>query len=154
MAGNDNLIDILLIEDSPGDIELTLTAFEECKIRNEVTVVTDGEEAIDFLYRRGNFKAARRPDIIMLDLNLPKRNGQEVLTVIKNDASLKQIPVVVLTSSEAERDIVKTYNLHANCYIIKPVDAEKFLNVVKSIEDFWLNVVKLPKPSGEMRKAS
>lgn len=139
-----SMVEILLVEDSPSDIELTLTAFAECKVQNIIHVVNDGEEALDFLYRRGKFTGAPTPDVIMLDLNLPKQNGQEVLSIIKQDQLLKHIPVVILTSSEAERDIVKSYNLNANCYIIKPVDVEKFLSVVKSVEHFWLNVVKLP----------
>lgn len=144
---NGNMVEILLVEDSLSDVELTLTAFSECKVQNKIHVAGDGEEAIDFLYKRGKFPNAKTPDVIMLDLNLPKLNGQEVLAIIKNDEFLKKIPVVILTSSEAERDILKSYNLHANCYIIKPVDVEKFLNVVKSVEHFWLNVVKLPKVS-------
>jgi len=144
MPSSINFMEILLVEDNPSDVELTVGAFENCKIANKINVVNDGEEALDYLYKRKNYADAQRPNVILLDLNLPRQNGQEILQVIKNDDSLKSIPVVILTSSEAERDVLKSYNLHANCYIIKPVDAEKFLQVVSSIENFWLGVVKLP----------
>ncbi len=137
-------IDILLVEDNPGDIELTQEAFAESKICNRIFVVHDGVEAIDFLKRRGAFSDAVRPDVVLLDLNMPRMDGKEVLEVVKNDPDLKLIPIVILTSSEAEKDIVKSYRLHANCYINKPVDLERFLEVVRAVEDFWLSVVKLP----------
>lgn len=137
-------IDILLIEDNPGDIRLTQEAFKEGKIRNNFYVVRDGVQALDFLFQRGEFNGMPRPDIILLDLNLPKKDGREVLEVIKVDETTRKIPVVILTTSKAEEDILKTYNLHANCFISKPVELEEFMRVVKSIEDFWLTVVRLP----------
>jgi chemotaxis family two-component system response regulator Rcp1 len=137
-------IEILLIEDNPGDIRLTQEALKEGKIRNDFFVVRDGVEALDFLFKRGQYKDAPRPDIILLDLNLPKKDGREVLEVIKADEKLRQIPVVILTTSKAEEDILRTYNLHANCFITKPVELEEFMHVVKTIEDFWLTVVRLP----------
>lgn len=137
-------IDILLIEDNPGDVRLTQEAFKEGKIRNNFYVVRDGEQALDFLFKRKEYTDVPRPDIILLDLNLPKRDGREVLEVIKQDENTRQIPVVILTTSKAEEDILKTYNLHANCFISKPVELEEFIRVVKSIEDFWLTVVRLP----------
>lgn len=138
-------IDILLVEDNPGDADLTREAFEEAKIANNLFVAEDGEEAIFFLKRVEGFKDAPIPDVILLDLNLPKKSGHEVLDFIKNDDDLRRIPVIILTSSEADIDILKSYNLHANSFITKPVDLEKFLDVVKTVEDFWLRVVKLPK---------
>jgi CheY-like chemotaxis protein len=137
-------VKILLVEDNPGDVRLTQEAFKENKVRNSLSVVEDGLEAMAFLHRAGKYTEAPRPDLILLDLNLPKKNGREVLKEIKEDPKLKSIPVVVLTTSKAEEDIIKSYNLHANCYITKPVDLEQFITVVKSIEDFWLTVVKLP----------
>jgi len=137
-------IDILLVEDNPGDVRLTQEAFKEGKMRNNFFVVRDGVEALDFLFKKGEFNNVPRPDIILLDLNLPKKDGQEVLEVIKADENLRQIPVVILTTSKAEEDILKTYNLHANCFITKPVELEEFMRVVKTIEDFWLTVVRLP----------
>ena len=137
-------IEILLVEDNPGDVELTREAFAECKVVNRIHVAEDGEEALDFLYRRGKFSDAVRPDVILLDLNMPRKDGKEVLKEIKQDSDLSTIPVVILTSSEAERDIAISYKLHANCYIIKPVNLEKFLEVVKAVEKFWLQIVKLP----------
>jgi len=137
-------IEILLVEDNAGDIELTQDAFHDAKIINHVHVARDGDKALDFLYRRAGFKDAVRPDIILLDLNIPRKSGQEVLAIIKQDETLKEIPVVILTSSAAEQDIVKSYNLHANAYIVKPVDLTQFLRVVESVEEFWLSVVKLP----------
>lgn len=151
--GPDKLIDILLVEDNPGDVELTKSAFENCTLPNRVFVVNDGEEAMDFLHNRNQFAASPRPDFIMLDLNLPKLNGQEVLAQIKQNDFLKTIPVVILTSSEAERDIARSYNLHANCFVTKPVDVEKFLDVVKSTESFWLSVVTLPPDEKTLQKA-
>lgn len=137
-------IEILLVEDSKGDVGLIEEVFEDAKIRNNLRVVEDGEEAILYLRGEGKFSGVSRPDIILLDLNLPKKDGREVLEEVKNDEDLKNIPVVVLTTSQAEADILKSYNLHANAYVTKPVDFDQFIKVVKSIEDFWLEVVKLP----------
>jgi CheY-like chemotaxis protein len=133
-----------LVEDNEGDVGLVEEVFEDGRINNNLSVAEDGEEAIQFLNKEGNFANAPRPDLILLDLNLPKKDGREVLKEIKEDSSLKLIPVVVLTTSEAEEDILKSYDLYANSYITKPVDFEQFIRVVKSIEDFWLEVVKLP----------
>ncbi len=137
-------IEILMVEDNPGDVRLAVEALREGKVRNHMHTVGDGEEALAYLRRQGSYSDVPRPDLILLDLNLPKKNGQEVLAEIKEDPNLRRIPVVILTVSEAEADIVKTYNLHANCYITKPVDLDRFIEVVKSIEDFWLTVVMLP----------
>ena len=137
-------IEILLVEDNAADVRLTEEALKEGKVRNNLHVARDGMEALEFLRRQGKFKDATRPDLILLDLNLPRRDGREVLADIKNDPELKLIPVVVLTTSSAEADILKSYKLHANCYITKPVDLEQFVNVVRSIDDFWLTVVRLP----------
>lgn len=137
-------IEILLVEDNPGDVRLTIEALKEGRFANLINVAVDGFEAMAFLHREGKYANAPKPDLILLDLNLPKKNGREVLAEIKMDSNLKRIPVVVLTSSQAEIDIVTTYNLHANCYITKPVDFEQFIRVVRSIEDFWFAVVKLP----------
>jgi len=144
-------IEILLIEDSPGDVCLTREALKEGKVLNNLNVVKDGVEAIAFLRREGQYAHAVRPNLILLDLNLPRKNGTEVLAEIKEDPELKRIPVVILTVSQAEEDIIKTYNLHANCYIKKPVELNQFLEVVKAIEDFWLVIVKLP-PDGSKPK--
>jgi CheY-like chemotaxis protein len=137
-------VEILLVEDNPGDVRLTIEALKEGKVRNNLSVVKDGVEALAFLRREGNFAGAARPDLILLDLNLPKKDGREVLAEIKEDGVLRRIPVVVLTTSKAEEDILRTYDLHANCYITKPVDLEQFISVVRSIDDFWLSVVRLP----------
>jgi CheY-like chemotaxis protein len=137
-------IEILLVEDNPGDVRLTKEALKDGKILNNLNVVSDGAEAMAFLRREGVYAAAPRPELILLDLNLPKKDGREVLAEIKQDGKLRCIPVVILTSSAAEQDIVKSYNLHANCYITKPVDLDQFISVVKSIEHFWLTVVRLP----------
>ena len=137
-------IEILLVEDNPGDVRLTVEALKDGKVYNNLHVVKDGMEATAFLHREGKYADAPHPDLILLDLNLPKKDGHEVLTEIKEDPMLKHIPVVVLTDSKAEEDILKTYNLRANCYITKPIDLEHFIMVVKSIEDFWLTIVKLP----------
>jgi chemotaxis family two-component system response regulator Rcp1 len=137
-------IEILLVEDNPGDVELTREALKAAKVSNRLHVVDDGVEAVDFLFKRGRFVDAPRPDIILLDLNLPKKDGRQVLSEIKAEPGLAQIPVVVLTTSQAEEDIVRAYQLHANCYINKPVDFNQFLRIVASIEEFWLSVVKLP----------
>ena len=137
-------IEILLVEDNPGDVRLTQEALRDGKVRNDMRVAADGVEALAFLQREGKFADALRPDVILLDLNLPKKDGREVLAEIKADPDLRRIPVVVLTTSEAEEDILKAYNLYANAYVAKPVDLDKFIAVVKSIEDFWLEIVKLP----------
>ncbi|MDC0710801.1 response regulator [Stigmatella sp. ncwal1] len=137
-------IEILLVEDNPGDVRLTIEALKEGKVRNNLSVARDGVEALAFLRREGIHEKASRPDLILLDLNLPRKDGREVLEEIKQDASLRRIPVVVLTTSKAEEDILRTYDLHANCYINKPVDLEQFILVVRSIDDFWLSVVRLP----------
>jgi two-component system, chemotaxis family, response regulator Rcp1 len=137
-------IDILLVEDNPGDVRLTIEALKEGKVRNRLSVVCDGVEALAFLHQEGKYADAPRPDVILLDLNLPKKDGRAVLAEIKEDERLKRIPVVVLTTSSSEQDILRTYDLHANCYITKPVDLEQFIEVVKGIEEFWLTVVKLP----------
>lgn len=144
-----NPIEILLVEDNPGDVRLTQEALKEGKVRNHLSVATNGEAALAFLRQEGRYADAPRPDVILLDLNLPRKDGREVLADIKSDPNLKRIPVVILTTSEAEQDILKTYNLHANCYITKPVELEQFMEVVKSIEDFWLTIVKLP-PNGQL----
>ena len=138
-------IEILLVEDNPGDVRLTVEALKEGKVLNRMTVARDGVEAMATLRREGKFANARRPDIILLDLNLPKKDGREVLEEIKKDPDLLMIPTVILTTSQDERDILKSYKLHANCYITKPVDLPQFLAVVKAIEDFWFTVVVLPK---------
>ncbi|MCX5654181.1 MAG: response regulator [Planctomycetota bacterium] len=139
-----NPVEILLIEDSPGDVRLTMEALKEAKVLNNLSVAGDGTEAMAFLKREGAHAKAPRPDMIFLDLNLPKKDGREVLAEIKADPNLRRIPVVVLTTSRNEEDIFRAYDLHANCYITKPVDFKQFLGVVQSIEDFWLTVVKLP----------
>ena len=139
-----NVIEILLVEDNPGDVRLTIEALKEAKVRNRLSVVSDGVEALAFLRNQDQYAAAPRPDLILLDLNLPKKDGREVLAEIKADSDLKVIPVVVLTTSNAEKDLVQAYESHANCYITKPVDFQQFLIVIKSIENFWLNIVKLP----------
>lgn len=137
-------IEILLVEDNPADVRLTMEALKEEKLQNNLSVVNDGVEALAFLRREGVFREAVRPDLILLDLNLPKKDGREVLEEIKNDKNLKSIPVVVLTVSNAEGDVQKSYNLHANCFITKPIDLNQFSKVVKSIQEFWLTIVKLP----------
>jgi len=142
---NFKIIDILLVEDNPGDVRLAQEALKESKVRNQLHIVNDGMAATDFLFKRNDYKDAPRPDLIILDLNLPKKDGREVLAEIKADENLKRIPIVIFTTSKAEEDILKTYNLHANCYITKPLNFDKFMEVIKSIEDFWLTIVKLPK---------
>ncbi|MFW6309589.1 MAG: response regulator [Prolixibacteraceae bacterium] len=137
-------VDILLVEDSPGDADLAKEALEESKLKNNLYIAMDGEEAMDFLYKRGKFQDVPRPDLIILDLNLPKKDGREVLKEIKENPKLRRIPVVILTTSKAEEDVLKTYDLHANCYITKPLDLDKFMEVVHSIENFWLSIVVLP----------
>ena len=137
-------VEILLIEDNPGDVRLTIEAFKDAKVRNNLTIAADGVEALEILKKAGRYANAPKPDLILLDLNLPLKDGREVLADIKADEALKRIPVVVLTTSHADEDILKSYNLSANCYITKPVDLDQFLKVVKSIESFWLEVVILP----------
>jgi CheY-like chemotaxis protein len=137
--------EVLLVEDSPGDVRLTREALKEGKVRNNLSVVNDGVEAMEFLRREGKYADAPRPDIVLLDLNMPRKDGREVLAEMKSDDDLKRIPVVILTTSEAEQDILKTYELHANCYLTKPVDLEQFISIVKSVEDFWLTIVQLPR---------
>ncbi len=137
-------LEILLVEDSPSDTELTVEALKEAKVHNHLSVVEDGVQALQFLRQQGPFAEAPRPDLIMLDLNLPRKDGREVLAEIKADERLKTIPVVVLTTSRAEQDVLRAYELHANCYVTKPVGFEQFLEVVRSIEDFWLVLVSLP----------
>jgi CheY-like chemotaxis protein len=144
-ASAGNPVEILMVEDNPGDVRLTRETLKEGKIHTRLSVVSDGDEALEFLYRRGTHAKAPRPDLILLDLNLPGKSGREVLAEIKADDNLRRIPVVVLTSSQAEQDIVESYNLNANCYVTKPVDLDQFMRVVRSIEDFWLTVVKLPR---------
>jgi CheY-like chemotaxis protein len=137
-------VEILLVEDSPSDADLTEEALSDGKVLNHLHWVEDGVEALAFLRRQGKYTKAPRPDLILLDLNLPKKDGREVLAQIKADPSLKRIPVVILSTSAAERDILKTYELNANCYVTKPIDLEQFISVVKLIEEFWLALVKLP----------
>jgi len=141
---NGHPVEILLVEDSPSDTDLTIEALKEAKVRNRLSIVEDGVAALEFLRRQGQHAGAPRPDLILLDLNLPRKNGREVLAEIKSDNDLKTIPVVVLTTSRAEQDVLQAYKYHANCYITKPVDFEQFLNVVHSIESFWLMLVTLP----------
>lgn len=137
-------IEILLVEDSPGDVLIAREALSEAKLLNDIHVAEDGVEAMDFLHKRGKFAAAPTPDLILLDLNLPRKSGREVLAEIKTDENLKFIPVIILTTSSAEEDILKSYNLHANCYVVKPVEFESFVQAVKSIQHFWFSVVALP----------
>jgi two-component system, chemotaxis family, response regulator Rcp1 len=138
-------IHILLVEDNPGDVRLTREALRGAKVANDLRVVGDGEEAIEYLRRRGRYVDAPRPDIVLLDLNLPRLDGREVLSDIKSDPDLAKIPIIVLTSSSAERDIQSAYELHANCYISKPVDFTEFIEAVRSLEGFWLRIVRLPR---------
>jgi CheY-like chemotaxis protein len=138
------LIEILLVEDNPGDVDLAREALATGKVRNTLQVVGDGIAAMDYLRHQGKYAKAPRPDLILLDLNMPKKDGREVLAEVKADPDLKRIPVVILTTSKAEEDILKTYNLHANCFITKPIDLHQFIKVVQAIEDFWLTIVKLP----------
>ncbi|RTL49421.1 MAG: response regulator [Rhodocyclaceae bacterium] len=136
--------EFLLVEDNPGDVRLTQEALKECKLRNNLSVVGDGVEALAFLRREGKYASAPKPDVILLDLNLPRKGGREVLAEIKADPLLRRIPVVVITSSEAEQDVLASYDLHVNCYVNKPVDLDQFIKVVRSIGTFWLTIVKLP----------
>ena len=142
-------MEILLVEDNPGDVRLTKEALKEGRIANRLTVARDGVEAIALLRQEGAFAGAARPDMILLDLNLPRKSGREVLAEIKIDADLCRIPVVILSTSQDEQDIARSYDLHANCYVSKPVDLEQFIQVVKAIEEFWLGVVKLPSAGGD-----
>ena len=144
MKRNVETIDILLVEDNPGDVRLTREALKDAKVLNEVYVAQDGVEAMEFLNRKGKFKDAPTPDLILLDLNLPRKDGREVLAEIKQDSKLKRIPVVVLTTSKADEDIIKTYNLHANAYITKPVDLNRFIEIIHTLEEFWFSIVRLP----------
>ena len=137
-------IEILLVEDNPGDVRLTREALRDGKVRNHLSVVSDGVEALEFVRQEGKFADAPRPGLILLDLNLPRKDGRQVLAEIKSDPNLSRIPVVILTTSQSDEDILKTYGLHANAYVTKPVDLEQFLKVVQSIEDFWLTLVTLP----------
>jgi chemotaxis family two-component system response regulator Rcp1 len=147
-----NLIRILLIEDNPGDVRLTQEALSEGRLDNEILIARDGEEGLDCVYSRGKFAGYPRPDIILLDLNLPRIDGQEVLRIIKTDSSLRRIPVIVLTTSKAEEDILRAYDLDANAYITKPVDVDEFLKVIRATEDFWLAIVKLPSKESVLRE--
>jgi CheY-like chemotaxis protein len=140
-----NVIDVLLVEDDEGDVLMTREAFEHYKIRNKLHVVRDGEQALRFLHRTDEFADAPRPDLILLDLNLPRFDGRQVLAEIKADARLRRIPVVILTTSEAEEDILRSYDLHANAYVTKPVDFDRFIEVIRKIDEFFVTVVKLPK---------
>ena len=143
-----DLIEILLVEDNPGDVRLVREVFKDAKVANSIHVAEDGVEAMAFLRNEGKFAGAVRPDLILLDLNLPKKDGREVLSEIKTDDALKRIPVIVLTTSSAEEDILKSYSEYANSYITKPIDLGQFIDVIRSIEDFWLTIVKLP-PDGK-----
>ena len=142
--GGQKMVEILLVEDNPSDVLLTQIAMKECKISNRLHVVEDGEEALAFLRGEGKHQHAPRPDMVLLDLNLPRMDGRELLGIIKSDSVLRMVPVVVLTTSQAERDIMSSYSLHANAYITKPVDMDQFTRVVKSIDEFWFTIVRLP----------
>ena len=144
MIENLSVVDVLLVEDDPGDVVLIKEAFEFNKVHNALHVVSDGVQALDFLYRRNGHEGAPRPDLVLLDLNLPRKDGREVLEEVKADTDLRTIPIVVLTTSEAEEDILRSYDLHANAYVTKPVDFERFIEVVRLIDDFFVTVVKLP----------
>jgi two-component system, chemotaxis family, response regulator Rcp1 len=145
MAGQSKPAEILLIEDNPGDVELIQEAFQTGKVLNHISLAMDGEEAVAFLYRRSGYETAPRPDLILLDLNIPKKDGFEVLKEIKDNLGLSRVPVIILTSSQDDRDIVKSYDLHANCFVSKPVDVDEFLAVVRSTGKFWLTLVRLPE---------
>ncbi len=138
-------IDVLLVEDDPGDVLMTREAFEDYKVRNQLHVVNDGVEAMAFLRREGEYADAPVPDLVLLDLNMPRKDGREVLAEVKEDLALRLIPIVVLTTSAAERDLVKSYDLHANAYVVKPLDLDRFTEVVQAIENFWFTIVKLPQ---------
>lgn len=143
-SGSSRAIEILMVEDNPGDVRLTREALKDAKVLVALNVATDGDEALKYLRRHAPHEAATRPDLILLDLNLPKRDGREVLAAIKSDDSLKRIPVVILTTSRAEEDVMRAYQLNVNCYVTKPVDFEQFTRIVQAIEDFWLTIVTLP----------
>jgi chemotaxis family two-component system response regulator Rcp1 len=145
MYNNIEEIEILLVDDDPGDVRLTQEALKESRFRNRIHVVDDGIEALEFLRQQSGYADAPRPDIILLDLNMPRMDGREVLKIIKSDDDLKRIPVVVLTTSESDEDVLASYDLHANCYIAKPVDLNQFVKIVKTIEGFWFSIVKLPR---------
>jgi two-component system, chemotaxis family, response regulator Rcp1 len=145
-----HLCEILLVEDNPADVVLIQEAFKEARLRNKICVVTDGEQALEFLRKQGAFSEAARPDLILLDLHLPKRSGREVLHEVKNDADLTEIPVIILTTSSEDEDVHQAYRLHANCYLTKPVNMESFMDLVRRFDDFWLSLVKLPS----VRRAS
>jgi CheY-like chemotaxis protein len=147
MDGSPRAIEILMVEDNPGDVRLTQEALKGAKLWARVHVVEDGVAALDYLYRRPPYESAHRPDLILLDLNLPRMDGREVLAIVKGDPSLKVIPVVVLTTSQAEEDVLRAYHLNANCYVTKPVDLHQFNRIVQAIEQFWLTVVTLPPPT-------
>jgi CheY-like chemotaxis protein len=144
-GGSTKVIDVLLVEDDPGDVLMTREAFEHHKIRNQLHVVNDGEQAMQFLHRTGEYASAPRPGLILLDLNLPRRDGLEVLAELKEDPGLRVIPVVILTTSQAEEDILRSYALHANAYVSKPVDFERFMEVIQQIDNFFITVVELPR---------
>jgi len=146
----DNIVKILLVEDSPADVRLTREVFKEGKVKNKIFVVDNGEEAIHFLFKQGQYRDAPRPDLILLDLNLPKKNGKEVLKEIKSNPVTSTIPVVILTTSKDDEDIQTTYQLYANCYITKPFDLEQFIAVARNIENFWFSLVKLPENSNQV----
>lgn len=143
------LAEILLVEDNEGDIELTREAFEDAKFRNNLHIAEDGQAALDFLFKRNGYEDVATPDIILLDLNLPGTDGREILEIIKNTNNLKHIPTIILTSSQADADIIASYNLHANCYIVKPINAIKFMEVVQHVENFWVDIVCLPTKAKE-----
>ncbi len=142
---NGKTVQILLVEDNPGDVLLTQEAFKSAKIGNIIHVVEDGEKALDYLHKRSSYSAVDTPDLIFLDLNLPKKDGREVLEEIKHDENLRRIPVVILTSSKAEKDVLVSYGLHANCYVVKPLNLESFIEIVAAIEAFWFSIVVLPQ---------
>jgi len=139
-----NLVNILLVEDNPGDVRLIQEVFQDGKIFNKLDVARDGEEAVNYLHHKGNHRNNHKPDLILLDLNLPKKSGTEVLADIKSDEQLKRIPVIILTASQAEEDVARAYNNHANCYLTKPIDLNQFISVVQQIKTFWLGIVQLP----------
>lgn len=144
MPNHDHAFEILLVEDNPGDVFLTQEAFREGQFEHRLSVAEDGEQALRFLRREGSYKNAPRPDLILMDLNLPKKDGREVLAEVKSDPGLKHIPVIVLTMSEADQDVTRAYKLHANCYLTKPIEMENFLKMIRSVEDFWLSIARLP----------
>ena len=144
MAAATKLAEILLVEDNEGDVILTKEAFQDARFRNNLHVARDGDEALDYLFRRNGYEDAVQPDIVLLDLNLPKTDGKEVLSIVKQDADLKTIPIIILTSSDADKDVIESYNLNANCYVVKPVNAQKFVDVIQRVENFWIDIVCLP----------